>query len=231
MKEHWAKAADRFDSMSLRERILVAAGLIVVTVYMSYFLLVDPLVAAKPRLVQAIKQERAMLKAVEAIIIPQPGQGPDADAVKRAYQDALLQQVDELSESLKGMQKALVPPEQMAKLLEGMVVQVGGVELISLRKLPVQPMKTARSAEATPPATAVSGVPGNDAPAGAVYQHGFEITIQGSYAGLYQYLARLEKLPWRMFWGKLSLDAEHHPNISLTMVVYTMSLHRAWLTI
>lgn len=235
MMEQWAKLAERYDAMSARERVLVAGGVVVVTVYMSYFLLIDPLVAAKPRLEQAIKQERAMVKTVEAIITPKIGQTADDDAVKRAYQDALLKQIDELNEGLKGMQKGLVPPDQMAKLLEGMIVQVRGVELVSLRKLPVQRMQTTVTPAATPAAAAAAAAPQQqgtaDSAVGGVYQHGFEITIQGSYAGLHHYLARLEKLPWRMFWGRLSLNAEQHPHISLTLTVHTLSLDKTWLTI
>jgi MSHA biogenesis protein MshJ len=233
--EQWARLAERFDTMSLRERVLVAVGVIVVTVYMSYFLLVDPLLAARVRLEQAIMQERTMLKAVDTVIVPTPGPADNEDAVRRAYQDALAKQIDEIKQSLKGRQKGLVPPDQMARLLEGMIVQVRGVELASLRKLPVQRMQTEGKPAATPGA---AGTPraGQQKPAaepagGGVYQHGYEITIQGSYAGLHDYLARLEKLPWRMFWGRLSLNAAQHPRIIITLTVHTLSLDRIWLTI
>ncbi|MDH5534225.1 MAG: type II secretion system protein M [Betaproteobacteria bacterium] len=234
MKEQWLKLAEKFDALSLRERILVAAGMIGVTVYMSYFLLIDPLLAARPRLEQAIKQERAMLKSVDAILKTGPGAGEDAQLVKRSYQEALRKQLADLNESLVGMQTGLVPPEKMAKLLEGVIAKDRGVELLSLRKLPVQrvravkPVAAASGAETVP---AVGTKALSEGSAGGVYQHGFEITIQGSYGGLHDYLARLEKLPWRMFWGKLSLNAENHPDIRLTLVVQTLSLDRAWLTI
>jgi len=229
MKELWLKLAEKYDAMSLRERVLVAAGMIVVTVYMSYFLLIDPLVAAKQRLQQAIKQERAMLKTADSILEMKPGAAAGAEPVKRAYQDALRKQIAELNEALKGMQQGLVPPEQMAKLLEGMIVKVRGVELVSLRKLPVRRAQAASGAAAALVVEKKKAV--SEPSVGGVYQHGFEITIQGSYAGLHDYLARLEKLPWRMFWANLRLDAEDHPDIRLMLVVQTLSLDRTWLTI
>ncbi len=234
MKEQWLRLAERFDAMSLRERVLVAVGLIVVIFYMSYFLLINPLVATKLRLEQAIKQERAMLKTVDAILETTPRRDTDVQTVKHAYQDALRKQIDELNESLKGMQKGLVPPEQMAKLLEGMIVKTRGVELVSLRKLPVQQVRAPKPAPAGSGAKTAPVAEKKTAPetaAGGVFQHGFEITIQGSYAGLHDYLARLEKLPWRMLWARLSLNAENHPEIRLTLVVQTLSLDRTWLTI
>ena len=56
-------------------------------------------------------------------------------------------------------------------------------------------------------------------------------TISGSYTALYDYLARLEKLPWKMFWSKVSLDATQHPRLTLTLVVHTLNMDKTWLTL
>jgi MSHA biogenesis protein MshJ len=64
-----------------------------------------------------------------------------------------------------------------------------------------------------------------------VFQHGFELTLQGSYADVHAYLAQLEKLPWRMFWGRISVNAEHHPRLRVTLTVLTLSLNKAWLIV
>lgn len=40
-----------------------------------------------------------------------------------------------------------------------------------------------------------------------VYKHGVEVKLQGGYSDLHDYLARLEKLPWRMLWSRASLNA------------------------
>lgn len=232
MKAQWIGLAARFDAMSLRERVLVAVGAIVTIIYLSYSLLIDPLVVAKPRLQQAIEQERAMVKSLDAVITKD--HRAEERAVKLAYRDALRKQALELSESLRTMQKELVPPEQMAKLLEGVIVRVRNVELVSLRKLPVQ---RARAGKPQPAETGARKNPAAEKrsdialPDQGIYEHGFEITIQGSYAGLHDYLVRLERLPWRMLWGRLSLDAERHPDIRLTLVAHTLSLDRTWLTI
>jgi MSHA biogenesis protein MshJ len=65
----------------------------------------------------------------------------------------------------------------------------------------------------------------------SIYQHSFEIEVEGSYAELHGYLARLEKLPWQLFWGKAVLDAGHHPRLKLTLTVHTLSMNKVWLVV
>ena len=65
----------------------------------------------------------------------------------------------------------------------------------------------------------------------SIYQHSFEVSVEGSYAELHGYLARLEALPWQLFWGKVTLDAADHPKLRLTLTLHTLSLNKAWLVV
>jgi MSHA biogenesis protein MshJ len=151
----------------------------------------------------------------------------DAEAVKRAYRDALRKQVAEIDQNMQGLQRGLVPPERMGKLLEEMLARSRGLQLVTLRTLPVQRVDAAAMAAGGKPA-AKSGAKD---PERTVFQHGFELTLQGSYDDVHAYLAQLEKLPWRMFWGRISVNAEHHPRLRVTLTVLTLSLNKAWLIV
>jgi MSHA biogenesis protein MshJ len=118
----------------------------------------------------------------------------------------------------------------MAKLLEEMLSRSRGLRLLSLRTLPVQRFET--------PGTAPGGKGGDQTakpapkdPERTVYQHSFEITLQGSYFELHDYLAQLEKLPWQMFWGRVSVNTEQYPRLLVTLTVQTLSLSKAWLIV
>lgn len=238
MKEHWQQLSVKFNAMTLRERAAVLAGLIIVTVALFQFFVLDPQQLQKRRLTQQINDARTSIKATENALKTQ-GIQADPEAVKRAYLEALRKQVAEIDKNMQGLQKGLVPPDQMAKLLEGMLARNRGLQLVSLHKLPVRPFESAaKTAAAKPEASkaqeskAQESKPGiTVSPERAIYQHSFELTVQGSYADLHDYLARLEKLPWRMFWGKISLDAEHSPQLTLTLTVHTLSLNKAWLIV
>ncbi len=224
MNERWQQLSGKFNAMTLRERVMVLASLIVATVAIFNFLVLDPLSARKSQLTRELATARAGIATTENL---QKLQAADPDAAKRAYRDALRKQVAEIDENMKALQKTLVPPDQMAKLLEGMLSRDRGLQLVSLRKLPARRFE----APGAPKADAAGTAKAAAQPERGIYQHSFELTVQGSYADLSNYLARLEKLPWQMFWGKVSVDAEHYPVIVLTLTVHTLSLDKAWLIV
>ncbi len=231
MKELWAQLSGKFNALTLRERVTVLAGLIIVTALLFQFFVLDPQQLQKRRLAQQITEARTSIKAVETALKAQDLQA-DPDAVKRAYLEALRKQVAEIDQTMQGLQKGLVPPDQMAKLLEGMLARNRGLQLVSLRKLPVRRFESTAQAAGPEAAKAQEPKPGiTISPGRNIYQHSFELTVQGSYGELHDFLARLEKLPWRMFWGKISLDAEQSPKVTLTLTVHTLSLDKAWLIV
>ena len=61
-----------------------------------------------------------------------------------------------------------------------------------------------------------------------LYRHGVEITVQGNYADMLAYLESLERLPRRVYWGALKIDAQKWPASQMTVTVYTISLEKTW---
>jgi MSHA biogenesis protein MshJ len=226
MKEQWRKLAARFDALLVRERVLVLVGVVVGTALLFDTLVLQPLEARKKRLERQIVEARHNIKLAEVVL---SAQEPitDADAVKRAYRDALRKQLAEIDQNMQGLQRGLVPPERMGKLLEEVLSRSRGLQLVTLRTLPVRRLEAPEVAVAGKPAAK----PGAKDSERTVFQHGFEITMQGSYAEVHGYLAELEKLPWRMFWGRISVDAEQHPRLRVTLTVLTLSFNKAWLIV
>jgi MSHA biogenesis protein MshJ len=226
VKEQWRRLAARFDALMMRERLLVLVGVVVATALLYDTLVLQPLEARKKRLERQIAEARHNIKLAEVVL---SAQGPvaDAEAVKRAYRDALRKQLAEIDQGIQGVQRGLVPPERMGKLLEEMLSRSRGLQLVTLRTLPVRRVDAAAVAPAGKPAVK----PGAKESERTVFQHGFELTLQGSYADVHGYLAQLEKLPWRMFWGRITVNAEHHPRLRVTLTVLTLSLNKAWLIV
>lgn len=228
MKERWQQLAVKFNALTVRERIMVLSSMMVVVAGIFYFLAFDSMLAQKKRLTGEIDEARASLKTAENVLKLQNAQA-DPDTARRSYRDGLRKQVAELDKSMRGLQKNLVPPEQMAKLLEGMLARDRGLRLLSLRKLPVQRFEIAGAAAAAPKADGTAKATAQ--PERGIYQHSFEMVIQGTYVDLYYYLARLEKLPWQMFWGKITMDGDNSPELTITLTIHTLSLDKAWLVV
>jgi MSHA biogenesis protein MshJ len=225
MKARFQQLAGRFDALSARQRVLLVAGALLGVILGFFMLALEPKLVAKKRLTQQIGDMRQastllqqQLKAV---------QGQDPGAARRAERDALRRQLADIDKTMGTVQRGLVPPERTARLLQEMLRSGGGLQLVSLRTLPVQRFDAARltgGGETSPAA--------NDAER-QLYQHGFEITVQGSYADLHDYLRRVEQLPWRLFWTRINVtvNPEKSAKVSMTLTVQTVSLSKAWLIV
>ena len=176
-----------------------------------------------------IVEARQQLKIAETLMQVKEGVG-DSHAVKRSYRDALRVRLAEVKKDMVGLQQGMVPPERMARLLEDMLARTRGLQLISLRALPPKRFESRVAAPVSQAADKAAKTTPKD-PERTIFQHSFELTLQGSYRDLHDYLAQLEKLPWQMFWSRISVQTEQYPRLRVTIMVQTLSLTKAWLIV
>lgn len=229
MKEQWRKLSERFSALKPREKALVVLGVVVGTGLVFDAVAFQPAQTRKKALEGQIAEARQKLKIAEALMQTKEPVG-DSHAVKSSYRDALRVRLAEINKSMVNLQQGMVPPERMARLLEDMLGRTRGLQLVSLRALPPRPFER-RGAAPAPQAEAKSVKPAPKDPERVIFQHGFELTLQGSYRELHDYLARLEELPWQMYWKRISVQTEEHPQLRVTITVQTLSLTKAWLVV
>ena len=219
MKALFSRLVTRFDGLAQRERRLVAAALLGGVALLGWSVCLDPALARLKLAERSVTEQRAVLERlqIQTVVLQSPNQTPEALA--RAELAALKKQLSEMSQRISVMERALVPPQRMSGLLESMLAGRGGLHLLSLRTLPVVPVLENAASDATTP------------PAGGLFKHGMEIRLEGSYAELAAYLSRLEKAPQKLLWNSVSLVAENHPRLVLTLTVFTLSLDRTWLIV
>ena len=222
MREHFQRLSERFDALGLRERGLLLAAALLAVVFLFYLLALEPGLIAKKRLTQQIAEARQFSATLQQQL---KAQGQDPAAARRAERDALRKQLADIDKTIGEVQRGLVAPERTARLLEEVLRSGSGLQLVSLRTLPVQRFEP-RGAGGEPS-------PGATDPERQLYQHSFEITVQGSYGELYDYLRRVERLPWRLFWTRISVSAhpEQQSKLSIVLTVQTVSLSKAWLIV
>ena len=239
MTQMWQQWINRLDALSERERVLIFVAGLAVVVAFAYAAGIEP----------ALKQR----KLLSARMLDQQAQIIAADAQKQALAHTLAKDPDaplreqiagkqrelaDLDSQLAGLQRTLIGPEQMAAVLQQLIGPERGVRLVSLRNLPAAPLL---DKEDTP---AAADKPTDKAPAAAdkapaavdkamaphVFKHGVEVVVEGSYASLLAYVARLEGQPWQVYWGKTVLSADY-PKVVVALTLYTLSLDRAWLVV
>lgn len=230
LKEQWRKLSSRFDALATRERVMVLAATVIGAAFIYDALATRPLELRVKRLTLQVAESRQNVKNAEIQVRAQDTV-VDPESVKRTYRDALRKQLAEIDQNMQGLQRGLVPPEKMAKLLEEVLSRSGGLQLVSLRTLPVQRFDTPGVAPAAKAPEKGAKPAASKEPERAVYQHSVEVTLQGSYPELLEYLAQLEKLSWQMFWGRISVDAGQYPRLRVTLTVQTLSLNKAWLIV
>ena len=144
--------------------------------------------------------------------------GMDPHARRREQLTSLEDELERIDERLKTQTEGIVPPDEMAELIERLLLKQGGVKLIRLEALPVESLTETSSAEST-----------RDGSHGSIFKHGMRLEIEGSYRATLEFLERVEKLPWSFFWDQLHYDVTAYPVARVTLVVHTFSTREGWI--
>lgn len=220
MKERLQAWGERIDALSLRERTLLFVMAAAVLVALVNTALLDPLLNKQKRLSNHILQTEGQISAthvqIQNLMIASHS---DPNEALRKRHASVSQRLQELNALLLNTERGLINPERMAGLLQDLLNRNQGLELVSLKSLPVKNLS----------AVAKESKPG--ASERFIYQHGVQLTVEGEYASLMNYLAALEQLPWQMYWSEASLKVEQYPKSKLTLTLYTLSLDKSWLAV
>ena len=237
MKQLWKLYAEKIDAASLRERVMIFAAAVVVIIALMDSLLIEPQLTRQKLLSREISQRqegiRTLQEQFEKLAKERRASPDQADRRKLNEARARLAEVDA---KVGEEQRRFAPPERIGPILEEMLSRNRKLKLVDMRTLPVAPLELgadkakapAKPAEAKPAEKpAVAKAAGQS----QIYRHGVEITVTGSYLDLLAYLKALEKLPSQMYWGNLELSVVAHPQVTLKLSVYTLSLDPAWMRV
>ena len=211
--------ADRLDAMSLRERVLIFLAVAVVIVAIADSVLFDPILRRQKINSQRIHQQEDEIRTMQGQVQAYAqGRTGDNAGTKRERLEKRKVEFAALDRELGAKRSELVPPERMAKMLYEIVKRNPDIELVSLRSLPATGL--------TQSLTAIVGSGGL-----ALYRHGIEITVSGSYLKMLTYVNQLERLPAKIMWGNMELQAAAYPVATLKITLYTLSPEKTWLLI
>jgi MSHA biogenesis protein MshJ len=231
VKAYWKRFAERVDLLNLRERIMVFAAAMVVLVAFVHTLYIDPEVKRERRLSAELGKKQADAKAIQdqlRKVVTSRGQDPDR--IPREQLAAARKQLAAIEAQIAAEERKFTAPAQMRRVIEELLARNLAVRLLAMRNLPTASIAETR---AQAPAKPAAGKPAAKAPEAErlIYRHGIEITVTGSYLDLLAYLSELERLPTQLYWSSLSIDASRYPKHTMKLVVYTLSLDRAWLSV
>jgi MSHA biogenesis protein MshJ len=224
----------RYAGISRRERAVLLTGALLLVVGLGYLLMIEPTLTKRALLLKQMEGELAQQQSLRQSLSAPPADGSEALRLQLAETKSQLRAADQ---QFSEVRKGLVQPQQMGALLQSLLARHRGLQLLSLRSLPVAALsesglanKARAAAPSGPAATAsAAGASAEQAADGAwLYRHGVEIRIEGSYADLLAYVQALEQLPRRVYWGDLEIDARRSPVIVMTLTISTVSLEKTW---
>lgn len=207
------RVARAFDARSRRERLLLIGATVALAAMLADHLWLSPAFAAWKTARTQLASARAAAAQIETDLARQTAATQALEQQLRGEVIEWRQRVQQGDEALQRFGTTLVSAADMPAMLERLLTQNGGLKLRAMQSL-------GRSE--------VAGAP--SAPAGsALYRHGVELAVEGSWADLLAYLQALESLPQRVLWGGLQFKVEQHPKSVMTLRLYTLSLDRRWL--
>jgi MSHA biogenesis protein MshJ len=213
---------ERIDALQLRERALLFVAVLVVLYLAASRLVFAPLNVEKTRLERQIQAKHTEIQALESQIQAMAAGGVSgADPAKQAQLTTLQERMRVIDTTLARVTSGLVAPKAMAPLVEQVLARSRGLELVRLENLPPTPLEEGPKAV---PGTVVTSASG-------VYKHGLKLELRGEYADLVRYLYALEQMPWKVFWGEVTLATQKAGRSQLTLVLYTLSTQPGWLAI
>lgn len=213
---------ERIDALNLRERALVFAGVLGVLLLLAINYVFPPLQAEQKRLDVDLKTKRDQTRLLYAQMEGAAhATQRNADADNRAHITELKAKLRSIEgDSAPGAQQ-LISPREMVRLVRDLLARNQALALVRLENLPA----TALADPAAAPNIPAAAVPA----AGQIYRHGLRIQVRGRYRDIARYVQAIEALPWRVFWGEVSLETKTYPMSELTLVLYTLSPNPEWI--
>lgn len=208
----WMKLSDKFTSLSVREKWLIAISGLVGLFFILLTILIDPSTAlrdAKNKQEVSERTQITRLKAEIKSLQQQMGKNPDEEIDQKLQQ--LSDESQELSLKLAEFVSGLLSPSEMSELLEEVLDSSVTLKLESLQSLPAEPIVV------------------NNTDSIGYFVHPVQLELTGKFFDIQAYLSKLESMRVQYFWRSFHYEVEEYPRARLTLVVYTLGTQQEFI--
>ena len=207
-------AAQNFNALTFRERLLSVVTIVVSISVVWWFFYVEPLQLKTNVLAEEnnrINQENKLSRNTINDIRDKIAGGLNKDKTRKLAQ--LEKALESVEERLRLKTIELIDPEQMFQLMTNLVYRDSGLKLLSLKRLKVKP--------AIEPSEDQRDVAG-------IYRHVLEVKFSGKFLDILKYMQTLENLDWKLIWDEIEIATNEFPQISVKIVISTLSTRKEW---
>lgn len=206
---------DKLETLSLREKLLIACTVAALIVSLLQFLLIDPTLASGERLEGQMRSLTSNNKRLSSQLEGKSLMPNHNRQLVLNKEVATLEADVETQDALIRAQTAsLVPARQVNALLQSLLSK-DTVELVGMKNIAPVPIL---EEEITPQHAGMQ-----------LYRHGIELTLRGSYHDLRRYLVTIEGQSWKVLWHGVHLETETDGKSVMRLELQTLSTDNAWL--
>jgi MSHA biogenesis protein MshJ len=220
--------ANRFDALTLRERLMILILLLAVMVGGWLNLLWDKETLIQSQLksdADQLSEQNDLLNTKLNGLVRQAEQDPNV-AIRKEIEQAK-QVIEQMEGRIKGTAEALIEPQEMAKLLERMLLSSDDLQLVRLSTVNTEALDTAKKKDESP--AEEGDEKSMKAAERNIFRHGFVVEFEGNYLSVLRYLQALEALPWQFFWDGIELSVTEYPVTRVKLQLHTLSLSEGWI--
>lgn len=214
MKQYWNDLAAKFDLLSQRERVLVAAAVLIV-VGMILYLPLESLLTKHSQL----KQQIASLKnenniSEQQIALYQQSLATDPDTEYRQRLANIIQQTKQIDEQLSFEMVDMVPADHMPALLAELLSSVKGIKLKAFTSIAPTPLLEVGEEKKM-----------------NLYSHGIKLEFTGDYFSVLRFVEAVENMPNKLYWRSMDYKVDAYPQAAITLELYTLSINKDFISV
>lgn len=213
-KFSYSEIEKEFIKLSLRERGIMFAALVICTFLITYFWVLDPATIDQRKIQANLKksyqQENVLNDEIETVT-----QRLKLDPLKEINDKITFSELTlaQLNQQLDDKLVKFIHAQQMPIALTKVLSKTPGVKISTLKSLPVKVFNASKE-------------PKDKATTALFYQHTLAITLQGNYNAIYQYLLNVETIKEKFYWYSMDYKVSDYPLAEVTIHIYTLSDQR-----
>jgi MSHA biogenesis protein MshJ len=209
-----AKLALAFDQLKGREQKLLFIVIPATIFFVVFLLFIEPKIKTGVKLdanMVSLNKQLELAKTSSAELLIQADMDPNTEIKQQIA--SLEAQLNKLNIAFDGELNQLVAPQAMPVLLEQLFDKANGLSLVKMQSVS--------------PVVIFDGPNGIDQE--VIYQHGIEITFEGSFFDTRDFLVSAENLEWKLYWQDLVYQVNQHPRATTTLSLFTLSTSEAFI--
>jgi MSHA biogenesis protein MshJ len=216
LKQNLALLSKSFELRTQAEKVAIAAVLIFGLVLAYISLMFDPYrssIATLEGQIEGAERQIQVQQASYASMVAQSQEDPNKFANDRLA--VIAREQSRLNVDISRLTENFISPSNMTRILQSVLEQQSGLELISFQNSAAVPLRV--------------GVVDENEVNGQVFEHGLVLEFQGDFFSTLKYLRFLEEISGSFFWDSVSFKKVAWPEALVTLEIHTLSASEGFL--